>query len=71
MALLMPETAKYLGEANIDKTIVLFGASIPANKDKSDVLFNLGAAFLAVQLLSPGVYVVIEKIRRIREKIHD
>jgi L-asparaginase len=40
----MPETAKYLGKANLSKTIVLFGAAIPANKDSSDALFNLGGA---------------------------
>lgn len=55
----MPETAKYLGKANLNKTIVLFGAAIPANKDKSDALFNLGTAFIASQLLSAGVYVVM------------
>lgn len=32
----IPETAKYLGKANLNKTIVLFGSIIPANKDKSD-----------------------------------
>lgn len=55
----MPDTAKYLGKANLGKTIVLFGAAIPANKEKSDALFNLGGAFLAVQTLSSGVYVVM------------
>lgn len=53
----MPVTAKYLGKANLDKTIVLFGAAIPANKDKSDSLFNLGTAFIACQLLPNGVYI--------------
>ncbi len=55
----MPETAQYLGKANLNKTIVLFGAAVPANKDKSDALFNLGAAFIASQLSSHGVYVVM------------
>lgn len=55
----MPVTAKCLGNANIDKTIVLFGAHIPANKVNSDALFNLGAAFIASQLLSKGVYLVM------------
>lgn len=55
----MPGTAKYLGKANLDKTIVLFGAHIPANKDHSDALFNLGTAFIASQLLSKGVYVLM------------
>lgn len=55
----MPETAKYLGNAGINKTIVLFGAEIPANKENSDAFFNLGAAFVACTLLSQGVYVVM------------
>lgn len=55
----MTETAKFLGKANLNKTLILFGAAIPANKDKSDALFNLGAAFIASQLLPPGVYVVM------------
>lgn len=55
----MPDTAKFLGKANLNKTMVLFGAAIPANKDKSDALFNLGTAFIANQLLPPGVYVVM------------
>jgi L-asparaginase len=55
----MPGTAKYLGKVGLDKTIVLFGAHIPANKPNSDALFNLGTAFIAVQLLSKGVYVLM------------
>lgn len=55
----MPETAKFLGRANIGKTIVLFGSAIPANKENSDTLYNLGSAFIAVQLLSAGVYIVM------------
>lgn len=55
----MPQTAKYLGKANLNKTMVLFGAAIPANKEKSDALFNLGTAFVAVQLLSHGVYIAM------------
>lgn len=55
----MPGTAKYLGKVSLDKTIVLFGAHIPANKPNSDALFNLGTAFIAVQLLPKGVYVLM------------
>ena len=55
----MPVMAKYLGQKNIPKTIVLLGAIIPANKEKSDALFNLGAALSAVQLLPHGVYVTM------------
>ena len=54
----MAKTAKALGAAKIKKTIVLFGSIVPINKSESDALFNLGSAFLGVQLLSPGVYIV-------------
>jgi len=53
----MADTAKYLGHKKIPKTIVLFGAAIPANRENSDALFNFGSAFSAVQLLPHGVYV--------------
>ncbi|OGK18850.1 hypothetical protein A3D80_03180 [Candidatus Roizmanbacteria bacterium RIFCSPHIGHO2_02_FULL_40_13b] len=55
----MPGTAKYLGNTHLDKTIVLFGAHIPANRDNSDALFNLGTAFIACQLLPKGVYILM------------
>ena len=40
------------------KTIVLTGALQPGRFADSDAAFNLGLAFSAVQLCSPGVYVV-------------
>ena len=55
----MPATAKYLGKKNIPKTIVILGAMIPANKEKSDALYNIGAALSAVQLLPHGVYIIM------------
>ena len=55
----MPLTAKFLGEKHLQKTIVLFGSAIPANKDKSDALLNLGTALCAVQFLPKGVYVTM------------
>ena len=55
----MPATAKYLGKKNIPKTIVILGAMIPANKEKSDALFNIGTALSAVQLLPHGVYITM------------
>lgn len=55
----MPDTAKYLGRKQLPKTIILFGAAIPANKDQSDALFNLGTAVSAVQLLPAGVYITM------------
>ncbi len=55
----MPLTAKYLGKMELDKTVVLVGAAIPANKEKTDAMFNLGAALTAVQTLPKGVYITM------------
>lgn len=57
----MVETARALAEANIaDKTIVLTGAMIPyAFGTSSDGFFNLGSALAFVQVLAPGVYIVM------------
>jgi len=55
----MTETAKILGEAELNKTIVLTGAMIPYSISGSDAVFNLGCSFSAVQILSPGVYIAM------------
>lgn len=55
----MPETAKLLGPAGLDKTIVLTGAMVPFQFSGSDALFNLGSAFMAARLLPPGVYIAM------------
>ena len=55
----MEVTARALGEANLDKTIVLTGAMIPYKFGSSDGLFNLGAALAFVQSLPKGVFVVM------------
>src|SRR5262245_46156543 len=55
----MAETAKILGEAKLDKTIVLTGAMIPYKFGSSDGLFNLGSAFAFAQSLPAGVYVAM------------
>lgn len=55
----MPLTAQFLEKADLKKTIVLFGAAIPANKARSDALFNLGTAISAVQLLPAGIYITM------------
>ncbi len=57
----MVETARLLAESNIEnKTIVLTGAMIPyAFGTSSDGFFNLGSAMSFVQVLPPGVYVVM------------
>ena len=59
----MVETATYLANADpgIDnKTVVLTGAMIPyAFGTSSDGFFNLGSALAFVQVLPPGIYIVM------------
>lgn len=55
----MQETARVLGNAALDKTIILTGAMIPYEFDHSDAFFNFGTAVSAVQLLPYGVYVLM------------
>ncbi len=55
----MEVTARLLGHAKLDKTIVLTGAMIPYKFGSSDGLFNLGAALAFVQELPHGVYVAM------------
>jgi len=57
----MVETSRALAEADIEgKTIVLTGAMIPyAFGMSSDGFFNLGSALAFVQVLPPGIYVVM------------
>lgn len=55
----MEHTAKILGKADLDKTIVLTGALVPYKFGSSDGLFNMGAALAFVQTLPKGVYVVM------------
>lgn len=57
----MVMTAKVLAKAKIpNKTIVITGAMIPyAFGNSSDGFFNLGSSLAFVQVLEPGVYVVM------------
>lgn len=55
----MTETAHFLANKNINKTIVLLGAMIPYKFGASDALFNLGSAIAYVQTLPPGVYITM------------
>lgn len=55
----MVDTARVLAEQIPEKTIVLTGAMIPITFGSSDGLFNLGGAITAVQVLPPGVYVIM------------
>ncbi len=55
----MEETARILGEASLNKTIVLTGAMVPFKFGSSDGLFNLGSALAFAQALPRGVYVAM------------
>jgi len=55
----MESTARMLGEAGLDKTIVLTGAMIPYAFGSSDGLFNLGGALAFAQSLPAGVYIAM------------
>ena len=55
----MAETARVIGAAGIEKTVVLTGAMVPYMVHNSDSEFNLGSAFTAVSLLPNGVYIVM------------
>lgn len=55
----MEQTAVVLGEAAMEKTIVLTGATVPYKFGSSDGLFNLGSALAFAQTLPAGVYVAM------------
>lgn len=55
----MEHTARRLGPALKNKTVVLTGAMVPYKFGSSDGLFNLGCALAFVQILPPGVYVAM------------
>ena len=55
----MEETAKVLGQAGLEKTIVLTGAMVPYKFGSSDGLFNLGSALAFAQTLTQGVYIAM------------
>lgn len=68
-------TARILGQAIRDKTIVLTGAMIPYKFGSSDGLFNLGSALAFVQSMPCGVYAAMngycfswERVRKNRKK---
>jgi len=55
----MEVTARLLGPAIKDKTVVLTGAMIPYKFGSSDGMFNLGSALSFAQVLPPGVYIAM------------
>ncbi len=54
----MVNTAQLLADI-AGKTIVFTGSMLPARFKDSDAVFNMGGATMAVQILPPGVYIVI------------
>jgi len=54
----MIDTAKVLRNIS-GKTIVMTGSMYPAEFRDSDAVFNIGCAITAVQILEPGVYIVM------------
>ena len=57
--LTMIETAKFLGQLDIDKVIVMVGSFILGTKNNTDAPFNLGYALCALQTLDKGVYIAM------------
>jgi len=55
----METTAKLLGQAMPDKTVVLTGAMVPYKFGSSDGMFNLGSALAFVQTLPRGTYIAM------------
>jgi L-asparaginase len=58
----MVETARVLGAAGLDATIVLTGAMVPYTVAGSDASFNLGHAIGCARSLPPGVWVAMNGI---------
>ena len=70
----MTDTAKFIAEANLEKTIILTGAMIPYKFGSSDGLFNFGGALAFAQSLPHGVYIAMngryfdwDKVRKNRK----
>jgi L-asparaginase len=55
----MVRTAREIGAAGLEKTIVLTGAFVPYWIKGADASFNLGSAITAAQILPVGVYIAM------------
>jgi len=55
----MAETARVIGGAGLEKTVVMTGAMLPYVVEGSDALFNLGFTVAAAQTLPHGTYVAM------------
>ncbi|WP_026914593.1 asparaginase domain-containing protein [Christiangramia portivictoriae] len=55
----MEDTAKYIGNRSLNKTIILVGAFILGTSKDTDAPFNLGYAICALQFLKSDVYIAM------------
>jgi L-asparaginase len=55
----MTKTAKFLDGLVLDKTVVLTGSFIPADKPDSDAIDNMRTALYAAESLPPNVYIAM------------
>lgn len=55
----MEDTARYIGNLKLNKTIVLTGSFVLGTSAKTDAPFNLGYAICSLQFLKPDVYVAM------------
>jgi len=55
----MEDTAKYIGNRKLKKTIVLVGSFIIGTSRSTDAPFNLGFAICALAFLKPDVYIAM------------
>lgn len=55
----MEDTAKYIGNRDLKKTIVLVGSFILGNSNNTDAPFNIGYAIGTIQFLKPDVYIAM------------
>ena len=55
----MEMTGRLIGEASLDKCVVLTGAMVPFSVNQSDALFNLGSAVMAAGLKEYGTWIAM------------
>lgn len=58
--LTMVETAKFLGELDLNKTIVIVGAFVLGTDKNTDAPFNLGFAISSLSYLDKGVFIAMQ-----------
>jgi L-asparaginase len=58
----MVETARLIGEAGLEKTIVVTGAMVPYDVAGSDALFNLGFALGCANTAAHGTWIAMNAV---------